>query len=517
MSPATRILLNTFATYGRSLIALALGLLSTRWVLKALGADDFGLYGVVGSLIVFITYLNTTLAGAVARFYAFSIGRAQKFGESEGFADLRRWFNMAVLIHTVLPMALVLIGYPLGVYAINNWLVIAPERISACIWVFRFALCSAFFSMVTVPFVAMFQAHQLIMELSVVSVVQTVVNFICAYKLLSVGYDHLIFYAFYMMLVAVCFGLVLFVWAICRFKVCRIRFDEMIDKKRLIEFFSFAGAKLFGSSCVILRTQGGCVLLNRFFLPFVNAAYTVSNQISGHTSALSQALIGALQPAIASKAGACDMSGMTRYAVSSCRVASLLVMIFIIPLSAEINEVLRLWLQDPPQYAASFCVCMLVMLLFDKMSVGYMLAANAYGEKIIVYELVLGLILVAALPLSYLCFRNGLAPYSLSVCLGATMFGNALARVAFCWWQLKMSMVKWLVSVALPIIFVSALSYAIACGVRELMTPSLLRVLIVSSVSLVVVLGFGWVMIFSVEERRFVGGFITKIKERGGK
>lgn len=517
MSPSTRILLNTSATYGRSVVALALGLLSTRWVLQALGSDDFGLYGVVGSLIVFITYLNTTLAGAVARFYAFSIGRAKQIGVDEGLLDLRKWFNMALFIHAILPLVLVLIGYPLGVYAINHWLVIAPGRVSACIWVFRFALCSAFFSMVTVPFSAMFQAHQMIMELSVVSIVHTAVNFCFAYRLLTVEYDHLMFYAFYMMIVTVAFALVQLIWAACRFKVCRIKFAEMFDRARFAEFFSFAGAKLFGSTCVILRTQGGCVLLNRFFHPFVNAAYTVSIQVSGHTSALSQALIGALQPAVASKAGANDISGLMKYAVSSCRIASLLVMVFVVPLSAEINEVLRLWLQDPPQYAASFCICMLVMLLFDKMSVGYMLAANAYGKKIIVYELVLGLILVAALPLSYLCFRNGLAPYSLSVCLGATMFGNALARVAFCWWQLKMSMVKWLVSVALPIIFVSALSYAIACGVRELMMPSFLRVLIVSFVSLVVVLGFGWVMIFSVEERRFVGGFITKIKERVGR
>lgn len=514
MSPSTRILMNTLATYGRSVVALALGLMSTRWVLQALGSDDFGLYGVVGSIIVFITYLNTTLAGAVTRFYAFSIGWAQTVGAEEGFLDLRKWFNMAVFIHTVLPIILILIGYPLGCYAINNWLVIPPERILACTWVFRFALCSAFFSMATVPFVAMFQAHQLIMELSIVSILQTAVNFICAYMLLRVRYDHLTVYAFYMMAVAIAFGVIQFLWAVCRFKVCRIRFAEMVDRKRFVEFFSFAGAKLFGSTCVILRTQGGCVLLNQFFAPFVNAAYSVSVQVSGHTAALSQALIGALQPAVASKAGANDITGMVRYAISSCRIASLLAMVFIVPLVVEIDEVLYLWLHNPPQYASSFCVCMLIMLLFDKMSVGYMLAANAYGKRIIVYELALGLILVSALPLTHICFLRGLTPYSLSMCLAATMFVNALGRVAFCQWQLGMSMFGWFKSVAMPVIAVSAVGYAVACGVRGLMDLCLVRVFAVSLASLAVILTLGWGIVLSQDERRFFLRFWEKMKDR---
>lgn len=514
MSSSTRILLNTLATYGRSVVALALGLLSTRWVLRALGSDDFGLYGVVGSIIVFITYLNSTLAGTVVRFYAFSLGRSQTVGKDEGFLDLRRWFNMAVFIHAVLPVALVLIGYPLGIYAINHWLVIASERVSACVWVFRFALCSAFFSMVTVPFVAMFQAHQLIMELSIVSIVQAIVNFVFAYALQTVATDHLVFYAFYMMAVSIGFGFVQFVWATCRFKVCRIRFDEMLERKRLIEFFSFAGAKLFGSTCVILRTQGGCMLLNRFFAPFVNAAYTVSAQVSGQTSALSQALIGALQPVIAAKAGASDIAGMVRCAGSSCRIASLLVMIFIVPLSAEIDEVLRLWLHNPPPYAAGFCVCMLVMLLFDKMSVGYMLAANAYGKKIVFYELALGLTLVSALPLTYLCFANGKEPYALAICLAATMFGNALGRVAFCRWQLRMSVMGWFKSVALPVLSVSALGYLAAFYIRGLLSPGIVRILAVSFASFVILTVVGWYVILTKDERKFVIDSFSKLKGR---
>jgi len=74
MKPTTRIIVNTVATYGRSIFSLFLHLFSARWVLAALGQTDFGLYGVVGSLILLINILNGGMSIGVARFYAFSIG-----------------------------------------------------------------------------------------------------------------------------------------------------------------------------------------------------------------------------------------------------------------------------------------------------------------------------------------------------------------------------------------------------------------------------------------------------------
>ncbi len=58
MFPNRRIFLNIVATYGRSLFALVCGLFSARWVLEALGLEDFDLYGVVDGLVVFISVIN---------------------------------------------------------------------------------------------------------------------------------------------------------------------------------------------------------------------------------------------------------------------------------------------------------------------------------------------------------------------------------------------------------------------------------------------------------------------------
>ncbi|MBR3437436.1 MAG: hypothetical protein IKG97_06760, partial [Lachnospiraceae bacterium] len=64
------------------------------------------------------------ISSAVSRFYAVAIGQAKRARDpSQGIAECQRWFTAAVSVHTVLPLALVAAGYPVGVYAIDHWLV----------------------------------------------------------------------------------------------------------------------------------------------------------------------------------------------------------------------------------------------------------------------------------------------------------------------------------------------------------------------------------------------------------
>ena len=88
MTPNRRIALNIAATYGRSLVALVCGLISGRWVLMTLGVVDYGIFGLIGGLVAFVTFLNGILSGAVARFYALSVGKGD-------LAECRRWFSWA--------------------------------------------------------------------------------------------------------------------------------------------------------------------------------------------------------------------------------------------------------------------------------------------------------------------------------------------------------------------------------------------------------------------------------------
>ena len=76
MTANRRIFLNIIATYGRSLYALVLGLFTGRWVLMALGESDYGLYGVVAGLTVFIAFFNGLLLSSILLLLDHSIASA---------------------------------------------------------------------------------------------------------------------------------------------------------------------------------------------------------------------------------------------------------------------------------------------------------------------------------------------------------------------------------------------------------------------------------------------------------
>jgi Na+-driven multidrug efflux pump len=160
MNPSQRIVLNTAATYTRSVLAVALALFSSRWVLNALGQTDFGIFSVVGSLIIFIVFLNSVMAASAGRHYAFAIGQGNN-------TEVNRWFNAAFSVHLCLAVFLTLIGWPIGEYLISHVLNIPADRVQTSLGVFRVSLISAFVSMISIPFVAMFTAKQRIAELAV--------------------------------------------------------------------------------------------------------------------------------------------------------------------------------------------------------------------------------------------------------------------------------------------------------------------------------------------------------------
>lgn len=147
MTQNRRIVLNTIATYGRSVIGVLCGIFSARWVLAALGQIDYGLYAVVAGMAIFIGFLNIQFSSAISRFYAYSIGRAKGEKDSDfGIQECRAWFTTAVMIHTIVPLILVMLGWPIGNYALESGLIQVPvERLDACLRVWGVVCVSTFF------------------------------------------------------------------------------------------------------------------------------------------------------------------------------------------------------------------------------------------------------------------------------------------------------------------------------------------------------------------------------------
>ena len=514
MSPNRRIFLNIVATYGRSLYALVCGLFISRWVLAALGKTDFGLYGVVGGLTVFIAFLNTLLSTATSRFYAFVEGKAKKAAlegrESEGLEECQQWFCTAVLLHTAIPIILIVIGYPLGMQAVEHWLTIPADRLEACRWVFRFVCISCFFGMINVPFQAMYNAKQYIAELTIYSFGQTTANVCFMYYMVTHPGDWLEKYALWMCLVAVIPQFLICIRAVRIFPECRLRVAYLWNPTRIVRLSSFAFWQAFGGLGVVFRGQGIQVLINKYFGPDYNASMSIANQVSGQTQTLSSAMQGAFQPAIVTALGLGDIETTRRMAQRASKFALLLTLIFCIPLSIEIKEVMRLWLVTPPPYSVGLCLCMILFLIIDKASIGQSLACNATG-KIAAYQAVGGGLLVLCLPIAWILVVCGFGMYSIGFAIVITGLGNTLSRVWFSRRLVGMSTRRWLYYTVIPVLCVSLCAVGGGLIIARVMEPALLRVVITTIIVEIIFLPLVWLVVLTRDERQFARKLLLKV------
>ena len=268
MTANRRIALNIAATYARNIYKLALGLITARWLLLSLGKTDYGLLGVVGGLIAFVTFFNRILSSSVSRFYAVSIGATKRKGNKEkGLEECRRWFTAALSVHTVVPFILVLLGYPLGTWAVREFLTIPPDRVEACIWVWRFTCLSSLTGMINVPFRAMYNAKQEIAELTIYSVAETTLNAILLWYMINHPGDWLAKYALWHCLIAISPRILICLRAIRVYPECRIRRDCLWNWPDIRKMASFAGWNALGAAGRILRGQGIAILVNKMFGP----------------------------------------------------------------------------------------------------------------------------------------------------------------------------------------------------------------------------------------------------------
>ena len=511
MSQNRRIVINVLATYGRNLFGLICGLFSARWMLNALGQEDFGLYGLVGGLTVFITFFNGLMAGATARFYAFSVGEAQVASEKDnGLEECRAWFNTALMIHTLFPSLLVCIGYPIGAKVVTSYLSISPDKFQPCLWVLRSAAVSCFIAMLNVPFQAMYTAKQYIAELTVYSFLQTSCNFFFAWYMITHPAIWLVKYAWYMCLIQVIPQVIICLRARQIFPECHLNFKYWWDWTRVRRMWSYAGWQAFAGVGGICRGQGIAILVNKYFGAYANASMAIANQLSSQTQSLTMAMVGAFQPAITTACGARNYDLMRAMAFRACKFGTLLVLVFAIPLAVEVDEVLLLWLKTPPPYTAGLCLCMLGVLVIDKSSIGHMTAVNANG-RVAMYQAFLGTTLILTLPFVWIFAELNMGVMSAGYGFLVTAALCTCGRVYFARMLVGMSARLWLHNVALPLLSLILVAGSIGCVIRFSLEPSLLRVFITTIVIEVLLLPMSWYIIMSQNERHY---FIEHIRRR---
>ena len=75
IKPVNRVVLNSAILYVKMGISVIVVFFSTRLVLEALGADDFGVYNLVAGIISMLSFLKSAMAGSTQRYLSYYQGK----------------------------------------------------------------------------------------------------------------------------------------------------------------------------------------------------------------------------------------------------------------------------------------------------------------------------------------------------------------------------------------------------------------------------------------------------------
>ena len=505
MSPNSRIVLNILATYGRTLVGVACGIFSTRWVLMALGKEDFGLYGLIASLVIFMTFVNIQFAGALSRYYAFAVGEAKAaLDPTLALEECRKWFSIGVAIHVVVPLSLLAVGYPVGVWSIRSGLVGVPVyRTDACVWLWRFVCISSLISMLNVPFSAMYTAKQYIAELTIYSFSQTIAKTAFIYYMTLSKADWLVPYGLATCLILVIPQLLICLRAFVVFPECRFRWRYIKLGSYTIKLASYALWQTFGVLGYLARHQFLTVVVNSFFGPKVTASFTIGGTVSGEAASLTGALNTAFSPAITTACGEGDWRRARTMAYQACKYGTILTLIFAIPMGLEMPEILRLWLKDVPQWANGVCLVMLAVVVIEKFTLGHLIGMNASG-RIALFQVCRGLSCLTAIPfgiVAALVFRH---VYAVTLALLITTCIACCSDVLLARTRIGLSARYWASRIILPLLFVSLISAVVGFSTRYFMAQSFLRVVVTTVFVLTMLIPTAVFFVLDHNERVFL-------------
>lgn len=224
-----------------------------------------------------------------------------------------------------------------------------------------------------------------------------------------IGFDKLIAYSglhFFMTIIVM--GTY---YAYCHkhFKSCKYRFFwNWTDAK---ELFSFSGWHFLGTFSVVVRGTCINILINMFFNPIVNAGRAIGYQIESVVSQFAGNYFTAVKPQMYKAYSAGELKGLFSLINRSTILSMYLISIFLFPIVFNLPLLLKIWLDDIPQYAVVFCSLALFNCLIDATGSPTIAPALAYG-KIKYFEIAISVVACLNLPISYVSLRLGASPQS---------------------------------------------------------------------------------------------------------
>lgn len=484
-SSGKRIAKNSIALYFRMFLTMIVGLYTSRVVLNVLGENDYGAYSVVCGIVVMMGFLTATMSGATSRFLTYELGRNDKKRLSETFIS-------ALIIHIGIALVIFVLGETVGLWFLNNKLVIPEGRMTAANWVYQMSIFGTMLGVTQVPYTSVLIAHEKMGIYAYFEIISVTLKLLIVFLLQIWDYDKLILYGFLVLAVNVLMIIVYRVYCLRHFE--ESHFHWLWKPSVMKPMLSFSGWDLFGNASNMARTQGVSMLTNMFFGTIANAAigiaFTVQNMVMQFAANVSQAV----RPQVVKTYSVGETDQMSKLIYTSAKYLYLLLLLVSVPIFMETYYVLWLWLKIVPKYTVWFVRILIFFNLFSQLSIVMAMGIHATG-KIKRISLINGSLYLMVLPFTYVCYRLQGSIYVAFTFNVVAVFIGCLCNVYTLGLTVKQISIKQFIRrVLLPVAPITIVSFLVAYAPRLFMQPGFLRLVVVTLLSSLVIVGMTYAM-----------------------
>lgn len=498
-----RIAINTILLYVRMIVVLLINLYTVRVVLRALGYEDYGIYNVVAGIITVLASFSSVLSTATQRFLSYSLG-------NQDYDKLKQVFSASINVFFTISLVALLFGETIGLWFVNNELVIPNNRIVAANWIYQFSMVSFVASMLGTPYLAASIAHEDMGLFSIVTTIDAILKLCFAFLISYVPFDDLIFYGAYLLLIQVFTFLCYFL--ICRNRYVECRYAVTCDWKLHKEILSFSGWTLFSSLAVIGVNQGVAILINIFFGPIVNAALAISVQVNSALSTFCNSFIMAVRPPMIKAYAEERYDYLKRMFSISNKFTYYCMLIVAIPLIFEMSKILHLWLGEISDQTVLFCQLGVVYSVILSLCNPIAIIVQATG-KMKQFTVPVEMVTISTPIVVYVLFKLGLAAECAFYAMIVIVIAAQIVRLIY----LKkvfplVSLRHYIVSFVVPAFVVTLISVPVCFIVHILCLTDVVRLLCVTVSSVLTVVITTLIFGLNKSEKMLVKSLLTKSK-----
>ncbi len=506
MNTNTRLILNTIAQSVRTVINIVLSLYSTRLATEALGVSDYGIYMLVAGIASLLYYFSRAMVVTTQRHLSYSYGRSDMLGA-------RTVFSNSNMLHWAVGLALVLLSACfISLIFDCGFLNIDAAKIGEAKWVYVMALLSVLLTVTSSPFRALLTAHENIVYISIVDVLDGVLKFGLVFVLFFIDENRLAVYSTTLVAVMLFDYFALAIYAVLKYEECcffpTLRLLNMRVIRSLMGFTSWT---LYGMGAVFVRNQGVAVLLNRTFGTIYNASYGYATQVFGAVQFFSQAVQNALSPQIVKAEGSGNRERMISLSEMASKYCFLLLAVVAVPIIFEMPLLLELWLGNVPAYAVYFSQALLVAALIDQLTIGLNIANQAIG-RIRNYTLLVYTIKATTVPAVWLGLKMGIDLYVVFSFYVILEFVAAVVRLPYMRRNIGLDVAAYLRRVWLRVLG-PALAMSVVCAlvIHEISDLYGFRFLLTGILNVLTCALACWLFAFTRAEKDYVLQLVSRI------